>query len=248
VKVSGDVTAATLGAMRVSLIHGFAGDPTVWDATIAALDVLEAVAVALPGHGGGLVRDTWQANLDAIDLGDADLVIGYSLGARVALGLVAMGRIERAILISVNPGIDNTERAARRESDAVWARLLRERGMTEFVDAWQAQPLFATQPLFAPERLAERRARRLQHDPEQLARSLEVMGLAEMPDYRATVGRCALIAGAEDAKYVAIARAYGTVTTIPHCGHDPTLEQPTALAAAIELLARDRHGAPRALE
>ena len=61
------------------------------------------------------------------------------------------------------------------------------------------------------------------------------MGLAEMPDYRGQVDdRCALIAGGDDAKYAAIARALpAPVKIIAGSGHDPLLEQPAALAAAL---------------
>src|SRR6185503_12036557 len=127
------------------------------------------------------------------------------------------------------------ERSARRAGDAVWAQLARERGTAAFIDAWQAQPLFATQQRAPAKRLAARRARRLALDPEQLARSLEAMGLAEMPDYRALVDdRFALIVGADDARYVAIARALpAPLEVVAGSGHDPLLEQPVALAGAI---------------
>jgi 2-succinyl-6-hydroxy-2,4-cyclohexadiene-1-carboxylate synthase len=168
-------------------------------------------------------------------IGTADVVIGYSLGARVALGLVAGGHVARGVLVSVNPGIADPERAPRRAGDAVWAERLRRHGLADFLDAWQAQPLFATQARAPADRRAARRTRRLALDPEQLAQSLEAMGLAEMPDYRALVDdRVALIAGADDAKYVAIARALpARLEVLAASGHDPTLEQPAALAAAI---------------
>ena len=67
----------------------------------------------------------------------------------------------RAVLISVNPGIDDAERPARRAHDAAWARLLRERGLDAFLDAWEAQPLFATQARVRADLRAARRARRL---------------------------------------------------------------------------------------
>jgi len=204
------------------------------------MPLIDARSFALPGHGGGLVRPTWDANLDSVadQLGGDEVVVGYSLGARVALGLVASGRVARAVLVSVNPGIPDEERASRRASDASWAQILRDRGIAEFVAAWQAQPLFATQRRVAAERLAARNARRLAFDPEQLARSLEVMGLAEMPDYRAAIDdRVVLIAGADDPKYVAIANRYAVRREIiAGAGHDIPLEQPVALAAAIRAL------------
>lgn len=220
---------------RVAYLHGLLGDPTVWDGIAPP----SARTIALPGHhGGGPVRATWDANLERVaeSIGPCDVVVGYSLGARVALGLVAANLVPRAVLISVNPGIDEHERPLRRASDAVWARMLRERGVPAFLDAWEAQPLFATQER-APAAVREaRRTRRLGLDREQLARSLEVMGLAEMPDYRGAVDdRCALIVGADDAKFVAIAEALPVpVEKIAGAGHDPTLEQPAALTAAIE--------------
>jgi 2-succinyl-6-hydroxy-2,4-cyclohexadiene-1-carboxylate synthase len=220
--------------VRCVLLHGFAGDPASWD----DVDV-DAERLALPGHlGGGPLASDWNENLAAIAarIGRCDVVIGYSLGARVALGLVIGGHAPRGVLISVNPGIADLDRAARRAGDAAWAELARQRGITAFIDAWQAQPLFATQQRAPADRRAARHARRLALDPEQLARSLETMGLAEMPDYRALVDdRVAVIAGADDAKYVAIARALpARFELIADSGHDPTLEQPAALGRAID--------------
>jgi 2-succinyl-6-hydroxy-2,4-cyclohexadiene-1-carboxylate synthase len=228
--------------MRCALLHGFAGTLAAWDPVIDAWQLKHSpLAVPLPGHGGGPVLPTWDDNLAVVARAIAgyDCVIGYSLGARVALGLVASGLATFGVLIGVNPGIQDTERTARREFDAAWARMLRTEGVAAFHDAWTAQPLFATQQRVAPERLAERRTRRLALDPEQLARSLEVMGLAGMPDYWPAVSahrdRIALLAGADDAKYVALSASLPSVSfeTIPNSGHDPTLENPRELAAAI---------------
>lgn len=228
--------------MRCALLHGFAGDPAAWDDVIAAWQLPEPpVAVALPGHGGGPVRASWEDNLAAVAqaVAGCDVVVGYSLGARVALGLVASGRCARGVLIGVNPGISDEERASRREFDAAWARLLRGSGLGAFADAWEAQPLFATQARVPEARRAARRARRLQLDAEQLARSLEVMGVAAMPDYWSAIpahrDRIALLAGADDAKYVAISQGLPAASfeVIPGSGHDPTLEQPVTLAHAI---------------
>lgn len=228
--------------MRCALLHGFAGDPGAWDEVIDAWAMREApIAVALPGHGGGPVLPTWEDNLNAVAgaIAGCEVVVGYSLGARVALGLVASGRCGHGVLIGVNPGIGDHERVQRREFDAAWTRLLREEGVAPFHEAWSKQPLFATQAREAPDRLEVRRRRRLKLDPEQLARSLEVMGLANMPDYWTAIpahrDRIALIAGADDPKYVAISAGLPAASfeTIPSCGHDPTLEQPRELAAAI---------------
>lgn len=228
--------------VRCALIHGFAGTPAAWGDVITAWQLPDQIrTIALPGHGGSPVLPTWDENLAAIaeETRGCDLVVGYSLGARVALGLVAAGHAAHGVLIGVNPGVSDGEREQRREFDARWADLLRTQGVAAFHNKWTAQPLFATQTRAPVDRLAKRHAARLALDPEQLARSLESMGLAAMPDYFPAIAahrdRIALLAGADDAKYVALSSSLPcrSFETIPDSGHDPTLEQPELLAAAI---------------
>jgi 2-succinyl-6-hydroxy-2,4-cyclohexadiene-1-carboxylate synthase len=209
-------------------LHGFAGTPAAWD------DVaIEGARLVLP------VAASWDATLAAIKVAPDAIVVGYSLGARLALGLLAQDRIRAAVLVSVNPGLaDPAARVARRADDARWATFLRTRGIDAFADAWEAQPLFATQARADPTRLAKRRAARRALDPETLARQLETTGLAEMPDLAPTLRvratRAHLITGADDAKFTAIARSLGLPhDTIPDCGHDPTLESPSPLTHLI---------------
>ena len=200
--------------MRCALIHGFTGDPANWDEVIDNWQLPhEPQAIALPGHGGGAVREGWEANLEAIGaaIDGCECAVGYSLGARVALGLVASGRVAFAVLIGVNPGIAEREREERRKFDAAWARMLRTEGLDVFIAAWENQPLFASQKRVAIASLAlpgeaalpdgsaglikrrlERRARRYRLDPDQLAQSLEQMGLGAMPDYWSAVPRIAI--------------------------------------------------------
>ena len=235
--------------MRRAFFHGFLGDPEVWTGIAGPDDVV----IVLPGHGAprasitvdgaeiidaSTLHESWYANIAAIGevVQKCDMAVGYSLGARVALALLATGRVPRAILISVNPGLPDEEKIARRDTDAAWARRFRTQPLPDVLDAWEAQPLFATQARVSASLLEARRARRLMHDPEQLARSLETMGLAEMPDYRSAIteDNCELVVGADDAKYVALAKVLpAPMAVIPASGHDPLLEQPAALARVL---------------
>jgi 2-succinyl-6-hydroxy-2,4-cyclohexadiene-1-carboxylate synthase len=233
--------------MTCVLLHGFTGTPGAWLSFIdrARLDPAP-IAITLPGHLGTDVAPTWDANLDAIASriahrgGAGAPVVGYSLGARVALGLVARGLAPSAVLIGVHPGLaDAAERAARRAADLAWIELLETRGIEAFADAWEAQPVLAARHA-TPDALARRAAARRSHDPRLLARSLATLGLAEMPDYRAalTGARVHLVAGAEDAKFLAIARELAAEAALPldvvdESGHDPTLDAPAALAAVV---------------
>lgn len=236
--------------MTCVLIHGFTGSPAVWDDVVAHAGAGLArppIAIALPGHAGGAaVAPSWDANLEAIaraiaSRGGAALpVVGYSLGARVALGLVARGLAPSAVLISVHPGLATAaERAARRASDAAWIERLGRDGSAGFAAAWESQPVLAAR-YADPAALAGRAAIRRSHDPRGLAASLAVMGLAEMPDYRAAIrdAPVRLIAGADDAKFVAIAHDLAAeaalpLDVVPRSGHDPTLDAPAALAAIL---------------
>jgi len=239
------VKANSGDALRVAFIHGFAGDARAWDDVIAGLPWVEPVRVDLPGHGAPAVA-SWDDGLAAVAAasGSVGAVVGYSLGARVALGLVATDRAPAAILIGVNPGLTtDAERHARAASDAVWAAMLRDRGVVAFADAWETQPLFATQAHAPAERVIAKRARRRALDPEGLAKSLETMGLAAMPDYRAAIraraARLHLIVGGDDTRFLAIARALVAANpalpldVIAGSGHDVALERPAELARAI---------------
>jgi 2-succinyl-6-hydroxy-2,4-cyclohexadiene-1-carboxylate synthase len=222
--------------VTVGYLHGFLGSPEVWDGIAAD----GGVRIALPGHGGAPLQRSWDDNIEAVAraLGPVDVVVGYSLGARVALGLVAGGNVGRAVLISVNPGLDHGERHARRAVDTAWAKRFRTEPLADVLDAWEAQPLFATQAHVPAAELQARRARRLALDPEQLARSLEAMGLAEMPNFTYDLDeRFELIVGADDTKYLSIAQSLHVPThVIAGCGHDPTLEQPVELARILREL------------
>jgi 2-succinyl-6-hydroxy-2,4-cyclohexadiene-1-carboxylate synthase len=220
--------------MKRAFIHGFLGDLSVWDGIAQPHDI----RVPLPTTGASW---TESVAIVANQVTGCDVVIGYSLGARIALGLVATTLLPRAVLISVNPGLALEEdRAQRREADAVWAHKFRTEPLGRVLDAWEQQPLFATQARVDPERLAERRSRRMMLDADAQARSLEVMGLGAMPDYRFAVNpeRCTLVVGADDAKFRALAKGLpAPLSIVEDSGHDPLLEQPELLAMVLASIA-----------
>jgi 2-succinyl-6-hydroxy-2,4-cyclohexadiene-1-carboxylate synthase len=238
------------------LVHGFAGGPESWRDVIAGLSGPEIRTLQLPGHGpetpvtpGGFAANLASVAASVRDSGQPrPHLVGYSLGARVVLGLLAEAPelVGRATLIGVHPGLgSDSERAARVADDRRWVELLRREGIEAFAAAWEQLPLWRTQARVPAERRERQRALRRSLDAEGLARSLEEMGLGAMPDYRAALREAAarlpvrLVVGAEDDKFGALAEGLAaeipslTLHRIAEAGHNPLIEQPEALARLL---------------
>ena len=205
------------------------------------------MAIDLPGHGASEdPRGSWDEAigrlLDALP-GSIDRVVGYSLGGRIALGMLraAPERFRSATIVSAHPGLSNpAERAVRRAADRCWIELLRRDGVPGFVCTWESLPLFAGQARLPAEALARQRAKRLSHRAEGLMASMAVFGLAEMPDTREDLrrfpGDLRWIVGMDDPKFVQVAhhvtdlRPNTDLHLLEGVGHNVLLEAPQKLA------------------
>jgi 2-succinyl-6-hydroxy-2,4-cyclohexadiene-1-carboxylate synthase len=233
-------------------LHGFTGSPQSWDFLPTQPSVRRFVP-ALVGHlgssAGSEVID-FETEVDRLARLSAEAstlhVVGYSLGARLALGFALRhpGRVSRLTLISAHPGLaSEAERAQRRAADERWCDLLLKSGSLAFVDAWQAQPLWASQTGVAEEALSRKRRERLSHEPSGLARSLRVTGLAEMPNYRDALAKIerpiTLIAGSLDEKFRELAEqmaktvSHAELLIVERAGHDLLLERPELITEVI---------------
>lgn len=249
------------------LIHGFTGSPASFDELArrlrARLPGLPLYRPTLLGHGTArpsrVGRFDEEVHRIARGIRERGLVgahlCGYSLGARVALGLLTHHPylFQGATLIGVHPGLAGAaERAARVGSDERWCQLLERRGVAEFSSAWERQPLFASQRAL-PAGVTEAQAKiRAGHTAPGLIRALRVLGLGQMPDYRGTLPALALpvrlIAGALDAKFVALATARAQsaprvrLDLVPGVGHNVLIEAPGHLEHVLgQALGADRH-------
>jgi 2-succinyl-6-hydroxy-2,4-cyclohexadiene-1-carboxylate synthase len=232
------------------MLHGFTQTARLWG---PFGDILSRdhtlVCVDLPGHAGSdavradlpatadLVRD---AVASAIGPAPCDL-LGYSLGARVALH-VATGtdlEIRRLVVIGATGGIeDAAARARRRQADEAAAAALEESGDVDtFIDRWVSGPMFA--------RLAgaAQKAERGRNSAAGLASSLRLAGTGtqeplwdRMPTL--TVPLLAL-AGTDDTRFGAhafrLTRAtpQGVASLIPGGGHAVHLAQPDQVGRLI---------------
>ena len=252
----------------LALLHGFTGSAAGWG---PLLDLLAArftvFAVDVVGHGASdKPRDPARY---AIDRAARDVAaalaqlgatratwLGYSMGGRLALFAAAREAhaVERLALIGASPGIaDADEREARRVADEALADRIEREGVPAFVDHWEALPLFASQArLPAETRLAIRRGR-LANDAVGLANSLRGMGAGAQPPLHDELGGvrapALLLAGAEDAKYAAIAAEMAAAMPsaraglVPGAGHAAHLENAAYCARIITAFLGEGTGA-----
>ncbi|MFW2389682.1 MAG: alpha/beta fold hydrolase [Polyangiales bacterium] len=239
-----------------TLLHGFTGSPDSWSRVLSHAELIRPVSAPwLLGHGsawrsravGSFGAECARVQEMSADTGWSRLLCGYSLGARVALGVLNLvpNRFDAAVLIGAQPGLDDCDaRSERRKLDAQRARTLRQDGLPAFVEAWETLPLFASQRELPDELRREQRQVRLAHDAEGLARSLEVLGLGEMPSYGPSMGALGipiiLVAGSLDAKFTRLAESLAAlhanvdVEIIPGAGHNLILEAPLAIARILK--------------
>lgn len=241
------------GGGRAVLLHGFTGSARSWgeEGLVACFEPrgIDALAIDLPGHGArggrrGEYGMSLETTLDQIDDAFERSVeksprhlIGYSMGGRLALHYAVRfpGRLSRLVLESASPGLDGVaERAERRAADEALASRLESEGIEDFVDRWEAMPLFESQSTLPEEARARVRAGRLANDPRSLAQALRTLGTGTLPSLWDQLPQLEtevlVLVGERDSKFVEIGERMvariprGRLTVVPGVGHTVHLE------------------------
>lgn len=211
----------------------------------------------LPGHGPDPQPDcSPDASLRFIQSQVSTLnpqpsvLLGYSMGARVAL-LHAVRHPEEwdaLILISPNPGIeDESERAARRAVDEKLAQRIEEGGLEPFITFWQSTPMIRSQQKIPAEWRQDMKVNRSQHTAKGLAASLRQFGQGSCPNLWPNLADLdipvLLVTGIEDTKYTRVAQRMVAISTlnskasthivVEGAGHMPHLEKPSEVSERI---------------
>jgi 2-succinyl-6-hydroxy-2,4-cyclohexadiene-1-carboxylate synthase len=173
-------------------------------------------------------------------------LVGYSMGARLALALATRHpqRVAALTLIGVDPGLrQEVDRAPRVAWEDGLAEELLRLPLDSFVARWEALPIFASQRRLPAEILATQRHQRLQHVPAALAWALRVLGTGRMPELWSALPALELpirlLTGALDEKFSAIARELATLLPnlehrcVPDAGHNLILEAPAVVRSAL---------------
>lgn len=227
------------------ILHGFTGSPC----SFAPLKV--SAAALIPALGGHLCEPASSDFFSEVErlaalMPGATKLFGYSLGGRLALGLLARypERFERAVIVSAHPGLQTTaERVERQQHDYRFVQQLRERGLTDFLATWERLPMWNTQRQLSAAAKAAKYHERRSHTAEGLAGSLMSVGLGQMPDLTPALAKtgCTVdfLVGGEDTKFVALAQRLCRIMprarlgVAANAGHDLVVERPDFCSAYL---------------
>ena len=228
-------------------LHGFLGKPQDWSAffpdSSLHYDLFSAARTPYPAN---LVEWGDAINRDATVTPRPRILLGYSLGGRIALHALAQGPElwSAAVIISAHPGLSSaSEKKERLKQDEMWARRFVSDDWTKLMQDWNAQSIFAG---LSQQRVEKEFSRSI------LSRVLVSCSLGQQQDLRPSIQAHRIpilwISGERDAKYRAIAdevveiRAQGQngsqtgiySVCIPNAGHRVPWDQPKAFRDAIE--------------
>lgn len=262
-----DAAGASGNRSPIVLLHGFMQSARSWmkiaqvlaeTHTVYALDLMGHGESAKPNDPARYTYDDVAASVDAFlrtvvcasvqcesprstsvrsAFAQRAHVVGYSMGARVALRLASTSKdvVASLVLESCNLGCaDEAARALAQERNEGWVSRLRTESMEDFVGYWESLPLFETQRAQGFDVLL--RPGRFDNDPAALALCLQGSGKQAMPLVTETLAcikesalPVAYIWGGLDKGCALIAQQLsevGATTKMFNTGHNVHLEAP----------------------
>ena len=224
---------------RYTMEHCQADILAALDELVGARDVTSPInrIADVPRHIGRNRCASTKSALYSLCPESEAILLGYSLGGRIALYTAFSGFFRALILESASPGLASPiEREERRISDEILAASIERDGVAAFVDRWEKLPLFASQQSLPAECKQALHAQRLHNCAVGLANSLRGVGVGVQPALHLRLPALSipvlLIAGELDNKFCALARQMAQVLPqsqlhiVPGAGHAVHLERP----------------------
>jgi len=210
-------------------------------------DAWRPVAELLPERYPSTMLDhrehSFEGRLREIAESGGDVLVGYSLGGRLALraALRSPEAFGALVLIGATAGIEEGPlRVARAEADEKLASWIEAMPIEDIVGLWERQPLFADQ---SEKLVEEQRPGRLSHDPRSLALLLRTAGQGVLEpvwhELRSLELPVLAIAGARDdgysraAKRIASTAPNGRAAIVENAGHAPHLQRPEEVVGLL---------------
>jgi 2-succinyl-6-hydroxy-2,4-cyclohexadiene-1-carboxylate synthase len=210
-------------------------------------DAWRPVAELLPERYPSTMLDhgehSFEGRLREIAESGADVLVGYSLGGRLALraALRSPEAFRALVLIGATAGIEEGPlRVARAEADEKLASWIEAMPIDDIVGLWERQPLFADQ---SEKLVEEQRPGRLSHDPRSLALLLRTAGQGVLEpvwhELRSLELPVLAVAGARDdgysraAKRIASTAPNGRAAIVENAGHAPHLQRPEEVVGLL---------------
>jgi 2-succinyl-6-hydroxy-2,4-cyclohexadiene-1-carboxylate synthase len=210
-------------------------------------DAWRPVAELLPERYPSTMLDhsehSFEGRLREIAESGADVLVGYSLGGRLALraALRSPESFSAVVTVGSTAGIEEGPlRVNRAEADEKLASWIEAASMEDIVSLWERQPLFADQS----EALVEaQRPGRLSQDQRSLALLLRTAGQGVLApvwhDLRTFELPLLAMAGARDdgytraAKRIASTAPNARAAIVEDAGHAPQLQRPDEVARLV---------------
>lgn len=232
-------------------LHGFLGSGKDWEPLAPFLSPRRDLVLHSPdllASPAEIRRFQYWArkfNREAASLEGTPILLGYSMGGRLALHalLQPSSPWKGAVIVSAHPGLRfPEERRARLVRDEKWARRFEKDPWEDLLSDWNAQPVFRGKDIIPP-RAEEDFSRKA------LAKALRTWSLGKQEPLMERFGEIQVpvlwIAGEEDAKYAEIGRRAarllprGIFEALPGAGHRAPWDAPEAFHGAVhKFLAR----------
>ena len=210
-------------------------------------DAWRPVAELLPERYPSRMLDhaehSFEGRMGEILSASASVLVGYSLGGRLALraALRSPSSFTAVVLVGATAGIEEGPmRVQRVEADEKLASWMEAMPIEDIVALWERQPLFADQ---SESLVEEQRPGRLSHEPRSLALLLRTAGQGALDpvwhELRTFEVPLLAIAGARDDGYSAAAKRIASTAPrarfaiVEDAWHAPQLQQPAAVASLI---------------
>ena len=238
-------------------LHGLLGCADDWKSVIETLSPdYFCLAIDLPGHGESKhippvsFEHTRSLLLQTIEqqVQGAYWLVGYSLGARLAMVIAANHQTEemrgkaaqlRGLLIeSGHTGLPEGERESRWQHDCQWAHRFASEPIVDVLQDWYEQPVFSSLNHAQKQSFVALRSDNL---GVKVASMLRATSLSKQPELTEPLRQCALplhyVCGQNDAKFSAVAARSGfRFNVVPDAGHNIHAEQPRLFSQLIKQL------------